>query len=465
MRSKNILLSALALALLLPVTAFAQGVDFTRYVAFGDSLTAAFSSSSLVRTYQVNSYPILIYEQATGNRAGFEQPLISEPGIPPILELRSLRPLMIAPKPGLGQPLNLTLPRPYNNMAVPGADLHDLVATTTDNGGLHDLILRRTGFTQLQLGLSLNPTFVTLWIGNNDVLAAATSGRVIEGVTLTPVAQFEAEYRAAAAAIAQTGARMAIANLPNVTSIPFVTTLPPVLVNPQTNQPVLVNGNPVPLIGPAGPLGPGDRVLLTASTELAQGRGIPAQLGGTGQPLSDAAVLSAAEVQTIQARVEAFNNIIRTVANERNAAFVDINATLQELATTGVQVAGITFTEDFLTGGVFSYDGVHPNAFGYAFIANLFIEAINEEFDAEIPPVNLFPFIFGPLPNQSTASAATAMAAPAGAREPATSFLFTEEAARNLLWALGVSELPKAQKPGKPGPPAKADGPRVRPRD
>jgi lysophospholipase L1-like esterase len=461
MRSKKTLLSALALALLLPVTALAQ-VDFTRYVAFGDSLTAATSSGGLSRTYQVNSYPVLIYEQATGGRAGFEQPLVSAPGIPAVLELRNLAPLVIAPKPGRGQPANLLLSRPYNNMAVPGAEVHDLLATTTDNGGYHDLILRQTGFTQLQLGLSLNPTFVTLWIGNNDVLGAATSGRVIEGVTLTPVAQFEAEYRAAVAAIAQTGAEMAIANLPNVTSLPFVTTLPPVVVNPQTNQPVLVNGNPVPLIGPAGPLGPGDRVLLTASAELVQGRGIPQQLGGSGQPLSDGAVLSAAEVQTIQARVDAYNNVIRAVATERNAAFVDINATLRELATTGVQIGGITFSEDFLTGGVFSYDGVHPNAFGYAFIANLFIEAINDQFGADIPPVNLFPFIFGPLPNQSTAAVA---AARAGAPEPTPGFVFTEEAARNLLWALGVSELPEAPRPQKPALPSKGEGPRVRPRD
>src|SRR5262245_16614765 len=176
MHRVKILAAALALALV-PTAVLAQ-VDFTRYVAFGDSLTAGFVSGSLNRAFQVNSYPALIFRAGTNGGTGFEQPLVTEPGIPGILTLRSLSPLTIAPVSGTGAPANLGLARPYNNMAVPGARLHDFVATTTDNGGLHDLILRRQGATQLQEGLSFHPTFVTLWIGNNDALGAATRGVV-----------------------------------------------------------------------------------------------------------------------------------------------------------------------------------------------------------------------------------------------------------------------------------------------
>lgn len=436
------ILAGVLLALLLPAgAAFAQpdtgDADFTRYVAFGDSLTAGFSSGSINQRFQVNSYPALIYRQATGRSTGFEQPLVSEPGLPGVLRLTNLRPVTVTPTPGGGNPLNLNLNRPYNNIAVPGATLSALLRKTLSTSATDptDLILRQLGFTQLQQGLSLQPTFVTLWIGNNDVLGAATSGRVIEGVTITPVAQFEADFRAVAGAIAQTGAEMAIANIPNVTSIPFVTTVSRFLVNPQTNQPVLVNGQPVPLIGPNGPLQQGDFVLLTASAELAMGRGIPAALGGSGQPLSDGVVLSAAEVATIQARVMAYNNIIRTVANERNAAFVDANALLSDLAANGINIGGVTFTSAFLTGGVFSYDGVHPTSFGYAYIANQFIAAINETYNAEIPLVNLFPFIFG----TATSSLSASLEGDKAAAER-TSLLFTREAARNLQLSLGVPQ-------------------------
>ena len=435
---------ALALALLVAGAAFGQpntgGANFSTYVAMGDSLTAGFSSGSLVRTYQVNSYPALIYREATGKTTGFEQPLVSPPGIPGILRLTGLFPTVITATPGLGQPLNLNLPRPYNNIAVPGATLHDLLTKTqsTSANDITDLILRKQGATQLQEGLALHPTFVSLWIGNNDALGAATSGIAIEGVTLTPPDQFTADYNTVVNAITATGAKMVVANIPDVTSIPFVTTIPRFLVNPRNNQIVLINGQPVPLIGPDGPLQAGDFVLLTASAELAQGRGIPVAAGGTGLPLSDTSVLSAAEAATIKAHVAAYNNTIRTVATAKGLAFVDANATLRDLATNGIAIGGIDFGSAFLTGGIFGYDGVHPTAFGYAYIANQFIDSINTQFGGSIPEVDLYPFIFGPLPNQTAtlAAALTGKAIP-----PATGFVYTPEARRSLLQSLN---LPKS---------------------
>jgi lysophospholipase L1-like esterase len=440
MHRLKFLAGALALAIV-PAAAFGQA-DFTRYVALGDSLTAGFVSGSLNRSFQVNSYPALIHRQATNGAAGFEQPLVSEPGIPAILTLRSLSPLTIAPSSGSGAPLNLNLGRVYNNMAVPGARLHDLLATTTDNGGLHDLILRRQGASQLAQGLSFNPTFVTLWIGNNDALGAATRG-IVNDLTLTPAATFEAELKLVTDAIAARGAKMAIANIPNVTSIPFVNTVPRILVNPATMQPVLVNGNPVPLIGPDGPLVAGDFVLLTATTELAQGRGIPVALGGSGQPLSDAAVLNSFEAGVIRDRIAQYNTVIQTVATAKGAALIDANAAFAQIGQSGINVGGISYTAAFLTGGIFSYDGVHPTAFGYGVVANLFIDAINAKFGNEIDHVNLLPLMFGSSPAGLSAGLADKAALVSGAP-----FLFTADATKNLFWALGFSrETTTAPKP------------------
>src|SRR5689334_4369228 len=136
MNRPKLFASLLALALLVPAGAFAQSVDtgdanFTRYVAFGDSLTAGFSSGSINESFQRRSYPALIWRQATNGAAGFEQPLVSQPGLPGILELVSLVPVTIRPRAGAGQPINLNLARPYNNMAIPGADVVDLVSKTT----------------------------------------------------------------------------------------------------------------------------------------------------------------------------------------------------------------------------------------------------------------------------------------------------------------------------------------------
>ncbi|MBW8874654.1 MAG: hypothetical protein JF614_06790 [Acidobacteria bacterium] len=447
MHRVKILAGLLALALLTAGGAFAQ-VSFTKYVALGDSLTAGFSSGSINQNFQVNSYPALLARQF--GITDFQQPLVSPPGLPGILQLTRLVPTpVIAPSAGSGSPINLGLGRAYDNMAVPGATVHDLLTKlrSTSANDPTDLILRGLGFTQLVQGLSLKPTFVTLWIGNNDALGSATAGT---DQLLTPVASFEADYRAIVAAIAASGAKMAIANIPDVTSIPFVTTLTRFIINPQTGQPLLVSGNPVPLIG----VQPGDFVLLTATTAEAQGFGIPTSLGGNGQPLPGSVVLTAAEAANVRTRVNAYNAIIQTVANERGAALVDANASLTQLATTGVNVGGITYTSAFLRGGVFSYDGVHPTRFGYAFLANTFIDAINQKFGTTVPEVNLFPFVFGPsaITSPAQVSADDSVAGPP--------FLFTEEARVNLLRSFGV---PQSYIDGTP-PEAPAPAPTHRPR-
>ncbi len=433
---------ALALALLMVGgAAFAQvntgAANFATYVAFGDSLTAGYSNGSINEKFQRNSYPALIYRQATGKTTGFEQPLVSAPGLPGALRLTGLFPTVITPTPGAGQPINLNLQGAYNNMAIPGASLHDLLTKTASTSASDptDLVLRRQNATQLEEGLSRHPTFVSLWIGNNDALAAATSGIAVEGVTLTPAAQFDAEYRAVVNAITVTAGvkQMVVANIPDVTSIPFVTTIPRFLVNPRTNQLVRdPGGNPIPLIGPDGPLQAGDFVLLTASAELGAGRGIPVAFGGTGVPLSNNAVLSAAEAAAIKTHVDAYNTTIRTVANEKGAAFVDANAVLRNIATSGLRIGGISYSSAFLTGGIFGYDGVHPTPLGYAYVANLFIDAINATYGGDIPEVDLYPYVFGPLPS------ATAAISTGKASGDFTSYVFTPEARRSLLLSLNV---------------------------
>jgi hypothetical protein len=398
------LTALLALLAAATLAAPAGAQDFTRFVALGDSLAAGFVSGGLAIHPQERSVPALVARQA--GVADFQQPLISMPGIPPLLAIQGFAggtPIIVPRSNQPGAPLNLNLPRPYNNLAVPGFDVQDVLTTVTGNA-LIDIILRGQGPAIAQ-AMALDPTFALVWIGNNDVLGAATSGIVIEGVTLTPVDQFSS----ALSSVIQTlrrGARsgesrtlIVLATLPDVTVIPFVTTIPPVVVNPATRQPVLgPNGQPIPLIGPQGPLSANDRVLLTATPFLAQGVGIPAAVGGSNQPLPDQVVLSAAEVSTIRARVAAFNNIIRNaVGGSTEMALADIHGLLNQAATTGFQVGGnIVLTNAFLTGGIFSYDGVHPTPLGNAVAANEFIRAINDRFDAGIAPVDLIPFLFGP---------------------------------------------------------------------
>ena len=210
---------------------------------------------------------------------------------------------------------------------------------TTDNGGLHDLILRGRG-TQVAQAVAARPSVITLWIGNNDVLGAAVRGRAVDGETLTPAAAFRGYYAGVVATLRNTGARIFAANLPDVTSIPFVTTIAPVVVNPTTGQPVLANGQPIPLIGPAGPLPTGSLVTLGASSLLAQGIGIPAAVGGRGTPLPDEVVIDPTELAIIKDRVTVNNQAIAEICAAANIPVLDVNGIMRELAQTGRTIGG-----------------------------------------------------------------------------------------------------------------------------
>jgi len=410
---KKAILALLALAAALP----AGAQTFNVYVSVGDSLAAGFTNGSLVETHQRHSVPLLIAQQA-GVSGSFQQPTIGAPGIPAELGLVSLVPTVISPVSATpGAPLNLNLPRPYNNLAVPGATALDALSTTTDGGGMHDLILRGLG-TQIAQAKAMRPTFITLWIGNNDVLGAAIRGKVIPGETITPVQDFRQLYAGILAELRSTGARIVAANLPDVTSIPFVTTIPPVVVNPSTRQPVIVNGSTVPLLGPNGPLPQGSYVTLAASTLLAQGIGIPRALGGTGAPLPNEVVLDPGEIATIRDYVNTNNQAIRTLCDAVSVPVLDVNALLSEIASVGREIGGVRVTADFLTGGAFGYDGVHPSDLGYAILANEWIAAINATGES-LPLVDLSAFL----------------SAAASRRAAASGFEWTDEAWRQLLQA------------------------------
>src|SRR4029078_57792 len=74
---------ALLITGLVAAPAAAQ-VDFSRYVAVGDSLTAGFISGALTQSGQSASYPLQIFRQATGSASGFQQPPVHDPGLPPL---------------------------------------------------------------------------------------------------------------------------------------------------------------------------------------------------------------------------------------------------------------------------------------------------------------------------------------------------------------------------------------------
>lgn len=401
--------------------------DFTKYVALGDSLTAGYASGGLMVDYQKDSYPAILARQF--GMASFQQPTVSDPGISAVLILQALRltsqgvsPVIVPKSSSMGAPTNATLQGPYNNLGIPGARTNDLLTKTgniqrlaagqsTPATVMYDLILRDNATTAIQQAIGAGGTFYTVWIGNNDVLGAVTSGVALDGVTLTPVATFQTQYAALLGALKQNrpNAAIMVANIPSVTAIPFLTTVKPYLINP-------ADGSHIPLIGEQGLITENDFLTLGASSLLAQGIGVPTAAGGTGQPLPEGkfdattmtltpgVVLRASEVAAISARLAELNGVIASVAGQLGAKVFDANALFGTILAHGYGVGGVRLTASFLTGGLFSYDGVHLQNLGNAVLANEMVKYINAQFGSELAEVNLRPYLTG-------ASAATTVLA------------------------------------------------------
>jgi len=106
-----------------------------------------------------------------------------------------------------------------------------------------------------------------------------------------------------------------------------------------------------------------------------------------------------------------------------------MNALLRTLSTQGQVVGGVTYTSAFLTGGIFSYDGVHPTEMGYAIVANEWIRMMNAN-GGSLPEVDLLPFtgISAPVSRSSVV--------------PHTAWEFTPEAYAALLAAFPTVDRP-----------------------
>ncbi|MGC6431787.1 MAG: G-D-S-L family lipolytic protein [Jejuia sp.] len=97
--------------------------------------------------------------------------------------------------------------------------------------------------------------------------------------------------------------------------------------------------------------------------------------------IDDKDALDSDELAAIKTATDGYNATIgnTAMANE-NIALVDLNAILSQVASTGLDFDGFNLTADLVTGGAVSLDGIHLNARGYAFMANKFLEAIDENF-------------------------------------------------------------------------------------
>ena len=432
---------------------FTQGsLNVSNYVALGNSLTAGFADNALYRITQENSTPAILAQQfeTLANGGSFTQPLMNDniggllaggnplPNFDPRLVFDGSGPVPLSDLVGPIQPTTdivLNNPTgPFNNLGVPGAkSFHLLAPGYGDFAGVisnpptaNPYFVRMASSTTTSVvadAVAQQPTFFSLWIGNNDVLGYALTGGdgsdPITPLSGAPGVGFEQTYQAIVATLVGNvpGVQGILANIPNVTAIPHFTTVPynPIPLDAASagalnqayaayngglqlaaqnslisaeeleertiaffegegNTMVLIDESLTDLSGLGLPnfrqSTPDDLFVLPLSSLIPQGFGTQIQL-------DDRWVLTPEEQAEIATAISQYNQVISAVASANGFALLDANTLLDQLASAGIETSGLVLTEDLVTGGAFSLDGVHPNSRGYAFIANEMLKAID----------------------------------------------------------------------------------------
>ncbi len=462
----------------------AGDADFSNYVALGNSLTAGYADGALFMSGQKDSYPNIMAQQFSFVGGGdFTQPLTSDDLGGLLLggqQILGNRLVLSAdengnpfPAPLDGMPTTDVVSSetgPFNNMGVPGAKSYHLVTpgygsvAGVANGTANPWYARfatSESSTVLADAASLNPSFFSLWIGNNDILGYATSGgsgvdqtgnldpSTYGGNDITDPNVFAAAYSAQVDALVAGGAKGVLLNIPDVTSIPYFTTVPaqsiPLdaatagAVNAQfalyngalgqlvaggfisaeeaairainfvegINYPIMtdvdltdvtailigagLDSETAALLGQLRQVKSDDLVVLTASSALGSVPDPSNPLGivGVSIPLTNQFVLTSTEQDRVATAGAAYNAIIEGLAAANELGYGDMKSALADVAANGAAYNGGLLTSTYVTGGAFSLDGVHPTPRGYAFTANTIIDVINTTYNASIPKVDI----------------------------------------------------------------------------
>ena len=219
-------------------------IDFSNYIAVGNSLTAGVTNGGVYRDAQLSSFPAIIAGQFQEvEPINFEQPLLPEGNGTGYMFIAGFNDSG-APQIGTHAPdpaFALKQSGDFNNLGIPGIRLKDITYEELGKVNINPFFYRiipqgeESTTSYLELLAESDPTFFTCWIGSNDVLGYATTGGAfgVEGKEGTglfgitdPVTEFEPLYQLLIQTLTENGAKGVIATIPDVTAAPFFTAVP-----------------------------------------------------------------------------------------------------------------------------------------------------------------------------------------------------------------------------------------------
>lgn len=418
--------------------------DFSSYVALGDSYSAGYLDGALGYEGQMVSLPQNLANQFKLVGGGeFKQPLTAKDksvGTTVIDAQGTLNGYFtlavvdgsFKPVPTTGDASILATRAdggPFNNLAVPGAkSLHLLSPLFGDPmqgmGNFNPYYARfasNPGVSSVLTDAALvNPTFFSLWIGGNDVLTYALAGG--EADAITPVENFTQYLTLLITQLTNNQQKGVIANVPDIGALPYFNLIPynPLVFTEEDEAKIAalnsayaaynigaeaagyapitfkVGANALVVSDPTMELLPqeyrfrqikeDEKFLMVLPTDKIKTDG-----WGTSVPIAASFYLSTAEISAIQTAITGYNSAIKNLAKTFDLALVDVYEIMNDFIA-GKFVDGNNYSTQFVTGGIFSLDGIHATPRGYAMLTNEFIKAINAQYNAAVPLVNINDF-------------------------------------------------------------------------
>jgi len=364
------------------------GDIFKSYVAIGNSITAGFQSNGINDSTQRQSYARLLAIQM-GTQYHYAS-LAGRGCTPPIVNGLTGALLANAPAGTCDLRSLSSVTDILNNVAVPGARVLDPTSTSAPaSNPLTTFILG--GKTQVQRALDANPTFVSIWIGNNDVLQPALSGLFQPIVSTLP--QFQTSYDLMIQQLLDSvpnlkGVLIGVAMvqyLPSVSSgaLLFSSVAAQGAINAATSKTVVIDAS---CNGSTSLVNVPQMILAiragTHPSVIACDKGIfPA-------PVGDLFVLDAAEQVTLNAAITGYNTYIQGKAAAIGFAYYDPNILFAASRASGAIPPFPNFASATATyGTLITLDAIHPSATTHKLIANELIGVINTKYGTSLKPV------------------------------------------------------------------------------
>ncbi len=398
--------------------------NFSTYIAVGTSITAGEADGGLYNASIQAAFPNLLAGQfALAGGGSFTSPLFpaNQADGTGYLKLTGFNPdgtpiiTQVPPQAIRGQVNGVTLYTKYtgdlNNFGIPGIKVANVADFTYGNvNGFYERLLPFNSPTNTQLYQNFvttkksRYTFFTLELGSNDALDYATSDGMTASRALTDQTVFDANYNNFLGGLTSNAVVVGgvVSTVPDVTVLPYFHTITVAALNAVAAkkgfrgisiviEALNANGIYSGIYSPRAATD-ADLIMLTFDPNLIGGTNPANGARNYGidplNPLPSSVVLDAAEVARVQAAINGYNTSIRNIVSRTGLPIFDAYALFNQLKN-GVMENGVTINTNYITGGVFSLDGIHLTPRGNAAVTNEFINVINAKYGSNLPALDI----------------------------------------------------------------------------